>query len=142
MCAPVAIHAIVLSEPVTQRQRACMRACVRGYGGMLEVDSGDPVCPSPAPTARITATAGGRAGWRAGREAVMLGGCTVTTCVVHVDLDSETQGGDEQVGTARVVWAAVLYLSSRSAFCSIIHFLRRCCGGKKNPQKTCFHLRR
>lgn len=39
---------------------ACVRAvrAHRGYGGMPEVDLGDPACPSPEPTARV---AGGRA---------------------------------------------------------------------------------
>ena len=31
---------IILPEPTA--------ACVQGYGGMLEVDLGDPVCPLPA----------------------------------------------------------------------------------------------
>lgn len=33
-------------------------ACVQGYGGMLEVDLGDPVCPLPVQPAKITAKAG------------------------------------------------------------------------------------
>lgn len=48
-----------LREPVIRQQRrACVRACARGYGGMPEVDLGDPACPFPEPTAKIE---GGRA---------------------------------------------------------------------------------
>lgn len=42
-------------------------ACAQGYGGMLEVDLGDPVCPLPAQPAKITVKA--RLEWQAGRLA-------------------------------------------------------------------------
>lgn len=117
LCAPVAIHTAVLREPVIQQQqqeqrRACVRACARGYGGMPEVDLGDPACPSPAPTAKIAA-AGGPAGRRGGGDARRRL-YSSNLCRARFIWTARRRGGDEQVGTARVLRAAVLYLSSRS----------------------------
>lgn len=56
-------------------------ACAQGYGGMLEVDLGDPVCPLPVQPAKITVKAmqAGVAGGQAGCPRELRWLCS--TCV-------------------------------------------------------------
>lgn len=109
-CAPVAIH--TSRSPRASHPTAA--ACVRAHGDTEEcrreiwVTRHVPLW-SPRPRSR----AGGRECWDARLYSSNL-------CRARFIWTARHARGDEQVGTVRLLWAAVLYLSIRSRFCSII----------------------
>lgn len=72
-------------------------ACARGYGGMLEVDLGDPVCPWPAQPAKPTA--GARQERPGGRRLRWL--CTTCVHLLKTGRQSQARGCGVAVAAGR-----------------------------------------